>query len=309
MRIASLAARACLASLVSLALPATGLTQVLVPQPGFGTFNVNYQWAHAKFHLFSVKDPATGSNRLDLGPMDSQTMFMNADYCFVRGLDVLASANFVAARYLGADPERPTDTSTFQHSPQDGTLGLHYVAGFEGITVAGGADYSFPMTDYITEGHNALGRGIQQLGLSLSLSRALPKIPGAVAAVGVGHDFEENVGMYKLGTNHFTASLGYFATDKISLNSHFSYSQTKNGFDWADPNNWADGGGMIHDPAAEALVRTAGGSVNYQFSSSYGIGIDVTGVLSGANTTDPMTYTLLTSYNFWSPFARRKAGF
>src|SRR5262249_44811622 len=134
MRSALLAARAWLVPLFALALlPAGAFAQVPVPQPGVGTLNVNYQWAHAKDHLLSVPD-STGSNREDDGPMDSQTIFLAGDYCFVRGLSMSASAAFVAARYLGSVPEHPTDTASYQSSPQDATLGLRYVAGFEGIT-------------------------------------------------------------------------------------------------------------------------------------------------------------------------------
>jgi hypothetical protein len=271
---------------------------------------VNYQWAHANYHLFSATRPKWGSSKADMGPMDSQTMFIGGDYCPVRGLDVTASAAFVAARYLGTLPEHPTDTSTFQSSPQDATIGLEYVAGFEGITFAGNANYRFPMTNYLTMGHNALGRGLDQVGIGLLVSRALPRLPGTVAAVGFGHDFQQDVSVWALGTDHFTAELGYFVTSQLSVGTHFSYSQTHNGFDWADPADWATpGGAVLHDQAAAALVRTVGGTVNWQFNSSYSIGVDVGGVVSGANTTDPMTYSLLTSYNFWSPFARHRAGF
>src|SRR5262245_7897935 len=233
MRSASLAARASLALVAALFLcPAFATAQVLVPQPGFGTLNVNYQWAHAKYHLSS-------NIREDLGPMDSQTMFVGGDYCFVRGLAASASAAFVAARYMGDEPEHATDTKEFQSSPQDATIGLHYVAGFQGITIAGSSVYTFPMSDYLTMGHNALGRGINQFTIGLSLSRALPKIPGAVAAVGISHDWEENVSIWGLDSNAFTAGLGYYVTSSLAVGAHFSYSATIDGFDWADPADWA----------------------------------------------------------------------
>jgi hypothetical protein len=275
-----------------------------IPQAGFGTFGTTYQFAHANNHLFSTDAGAGDGNRYDMGHMDSQTLLFSGNYVLVNGLVMSGTAAYVSARYLGDQPEHVTDTADFTGAWQDATLQMSYTAAWKGFSFTPTVSYAFPMTDYLTMGHNALGKGVHSFGASLAASRTLyPFVPNGYITAGLGQDFRPQIQIWNLNSTNYDVGAGYYLTPALTLGGHFTYSQAKGGFDWADPYHWSQPNAYhLHDQAAGYLVRSAGGTINYRFTSTYSLGLEVSGVLSGANTTDPMSYSISTNYGFWEPF-------
>jgi hypothetical protein len=280
--------------------------QAWVPEPGTGLLSVDYQVTNVKWHLFSQDVTAFGGEgeRADLGRIDAQTGVFSGDYGVARNLAFTASVAYVGAKYRGTFPESDLDDGKFRGGLQDASLGVRYMIPWQGFAVTPNLGYSFPTHEYEHHGHAAIGRGNSSLNAGLAVGRTLdPWIPNVWLQGSYTRSFVPDVEQWGLDVNTFSGAVGWFILPQLSISGNYTYLETEDGIDWYWDDFGAPGVEHNHDRAAQALARRVGGAVSYQFNATHGVFASVSGVLSGVNTHDFMSYTVGTNWNFSNPFA------
>lgn len=289
--------------------PQAALAQSWSSGQGTGSVSLTYQLTKVRNHLFSGDVTPFGGQpggRLDLGHITGQSVNLSANYTVIPNLSLSTSLAYVGGEYHGNAPESAIlDDGKFHGSMQDASVGLAYAVPAAGFVIIPTGSVSFPVTNYEHHGHVAPGTHNTTFAVGAALGRSLtPLLPNGYAQVSYARDITKDVGIWDLDGNSYGASLGYFVLPQLSVRGYFTYYQVVDGIDWYNDNFSQNDAEHFHDAAAKVLARRAGGSLSYQLDASKGVFLDIGAVVSGVNTHDGVNYSLGTTWNFLTPFAR-----
>lgn len=283
-----------------------------VPKAGDGSISIGYQYTRVESHLFSVDltgyvDPASGyiggpGKRAYLGDVFGQTVNVSTDYGIWRGLALSVGAAYEGAKYTGRSPESTEDDGQFHGSLQDGTVGLQYMATWQGIVVTPSIGMRFPLANYETLGHVAVGSHLREYPIGIAVGRALdPILPRAYIGGSFTYAFVQNLHDFSLDQHRYELDAGYILNDKVSFGGSLSYASTVDGLDWAKDDLSVAEMFSEHDAAAKAKYLRAGAHITYSMAGAFSLSALYVGTLSGQNTHDAQSITFSPSWSFHAP--------
>ena len=293
---------------IILLIAANAWTQAWKPPKGEAFFSINYQFLDAGDHLLS--DPVLlgvdlGSKTVDFGTAQSQVLVFDTDIGITDRLALNAAIAFVSSRYIegGVHPfgpsnaEGPQDDGDWHSSFQDARIGARYVALNNGTwALTPMVSYGFPTTNYLTLGHAAFGRKLNELRLGLDWGRMLSfsGVPKAYLQGNYSYAFMENVEDVSLDRSNFLVEFGYFLGDSLTLQVWTDYQNTHGGTDWADldaHHHDFEGVFLNHDRSAAADFWRLGAGVTVPVSKDVDVYGNVATTLWGINTHKAITVT------------------
>jgi hypothetical protein len=309
-----------------LGVPVDAGAQAWLPPEGDLFLSLNYQFLTADRDLFSSSNVSGidyGTRSLDLGAVQSQVLVLDGDFGVTRRLAVNAAVAFVNGRYaeddrhgpLG-DMHGPLDDGSWHGSFQDGRIGARFMALSKGPWILTPAvSYGFPTTDYVTVGHAAPGRGLNELRLGLDWGRALSR--RAYLQGNYSYAFMENVGDVALDRSNLSLEFGYLLNGVVAFQAWTDYQNIHGGLDWAsqigphdlDPHHeeFDEAVFLDHDPAAGSDFWRLGGGLSLQVDERVELYLNVAKTLWGINTHNALTVSFGMSWGL-EIFGRRDLG-
>ena len=281
-----------------------------VPPKGMGQVSVTYQYTRITDHLFSVDldgyvDPATGQqggpgNRFYMGDVFGQTVDMSASYVPWRSLALTGGVAYVTSKYSGKYAESEIDDGTYHGSLQDATVTMQYMVPWMGFAITPSVGYTFPLRDYSTLGHSAVGSHLQEVPLGIGVGRSLsPLLPRGYIAGSYTYTFVENVEMYSLDQRSYTASMGYALSSSIWFGGMFEHAETIDGIDWATDIT-SEEAFHDHDVAAKEKYSRVGGHVGFGLGRGFSLSLSFMSTVSGENTHAGQSLTIIPTWGFGS---------
>lgn len=216
--------------------------QAYVPAKGEGTVSVLYQDVFVKYH-------SAGPARVDAGPIQAKTLFLDVTYGVTDNLAISFGIPWVAGQYTGPSPHpqadlsgpdptfygvTPLDDGTYHQTWQDFRFDLRYnitrmkrwmvLTPFIGSTM--------PSHDYTSFAHAAPGRNQKELQVGVSGAKLLDTIvPGLFVQGRYAYGVTEKVLPEASNRSHFDLELGYFITPKLRAMALGNAMLTHGGFD------------------------------------------------------------------------------
>jgi hypothetical protein len=302
-----------------LMVPADAAAQAWLPPRGDLFLSLNYQFLTADRHLFSspvIGGIDRGTRSLDVGTIQSQALVLDGDFGVTRRLAVNAAVAFVNSRFVEGGTHGPIDDGSWHGDFQDGRIAARFMAMNDGSWVLTPAvSYGFPTTDYVTVGHAALGRGLNELRLGLDWGRALS--PRTYLQGSYSYAFMENVGDVSLDRSNLSLEFGYLLSDVVAFQAWTNYQNIHGGLDIAadigphdlDPDHeeFDELLAHTHDPAADADFWRLGGGVSFQVDERVELYLNVAQTVWGINTIDALTVSCGMAWSL-EIFGRRDLG-
>jgi len=297
----------CLVAVVSVAVlaPAAAFAQsAWIPGKGESHLAFQYQYVSAGDHLFSGPIEPYGS-AIDLGKVQSQVMVLHLDVGITDKLAVSGSIAFISAKYTeGGVPlfgpgvpnaEDPVvDNGDWQSAFQDGRIAARYAAFDNGTwALTPQISYGFPANDYITFGHVAQGKDINELQVGLNWGRILSSsdTPFGYLFGTVAYSFMEDAEDFPLSRTDVLVGFGYFLKH-LDLNLYTNYQNIHGGLDWYRDlgDDATEGHFMDHDRAAAEDFWRVGVGVIVPVSLSFKTYADISTTLWGVNTHEALAF-------------------
>jgi hypothetical protein len=302
-----------------LGVPADVGAQAWLPPRGDLFLSLNYQFLTADRHLFSssiINGIDRGTRSLDAGTVQSQVLVLDGDFGVTRRLAVNGAVAFVNGRFVEGGTHGPLDDGSWHGAFQDGRIAVRFMALERGPWVLTPAiSYGFPTTDYVTVGHSALGRGLNELRLGLDWGRALSR--RAYLQGGYSYAFMENVADISLDRSNLTLEVGYLLSDVVAFQAWTDYQNIHGGLDWADDigphdldphhDEFDEHLSSTHDRTANADFWRLGGGISFQVDERVELYLNVAKTLWGINTHNALTVSFGMSWGL-EIFGRRDLG-
>jgi hypothetical protein len=214
---------------------------------------------------------------------------------------------FVNSRFVEGGTHGPIDDGSWHGDFQDGRIAARFMAMSKGPWILTPAvSYGFPTTNYVTVGHAALGRGLNELRLGLDWGRALSR--RAYLQGNYSYAFMENVGDVSLDRSNLSLEFGYFLSDLVTVQAWTDYQNIHGGLDIAadigphdlDPGHeeFDELVAHTHDPAADADFWRLGGGLSFQVDKRVELYLNVAQTVWGINTMDAFTVSFGMSWGF-----------
>ncbi len=282
--------------------PATTVAQSAWVQPkGAASVSVSFQWLDARHHLMpgDVTGPEltpweirkgidVDSKWRDIGIVQSQLYVVDGDIGITDRFSLSGGVAIAAPRYLGTSPETPIlDNGLFHGSFQDARIGARYMAVDKGTFVfTPFATFLFPVTDYGTFGHAAIGRGLRELQVGASVGQILMfgGAPKAYIDGWYSYALMENVSeAITLDRSTAVLQVGYFLSRRLTLIGLTTLQRIHGGIDWSDLGHDAGhtGLGAAHDQAAATRDWRLGAGVSFQVNDATSLYVSLNGMLWG----------------------------
>lgn len=279
--------------------PSPSHAQAWVPGPGKGSVTLGYQYTKITDHLFSHVDGKP--DRADLGQIFGKTAGLSAGYGILPGLAANASIAYVSGKYSGVlPPHGALDDGRYHGDLQDILFGVRYMIQWEGFAITPNVGFRVPSKSYITFGHVAVGRGLNEIATGIALGRSFsPLLPGAYASVSYERAFVENHDVHSLDRNLLGMAAGYFINRSLSLGGSLHYVNTVDGIGWREITTQAQF--HIHDVATKEKALRAGGFVNLNLWRELGLTVSYLHTLSGENSMASRSFTVSPSWSFSTP--------
>lgn len=220
-----------------IALLAVAATALIFPQllhaqawlPEQGSFSTSLTYGNT----YNKKHYEADGSEVDLGHTRVNTVGAILAYSPTDRLMLAAGIPYVRSRYDG-DFSHPgeIDNGEFHSTFTDLRLDLHFQATLEPIALAPYVAYVLPTTDYVTLGHAAPGRGLEELWLGFYAAKSLDLwIPQTYIQVRYNYAFvEEVVGIHHDRSN-VDLEIGYFLNPAWSVRALGSWQDTHGGID------------------------------------------------------------------------------
>ena len=289
-----------------LLVPAHALAQAWKPPKGEFSFAISYQFLDADRHLFSssvVGGVDRGSRSLDIGTIQSQVLVLDGDIGVTDRLAVNAAVAFVNGRYVEGGTHGPADDGDWHGAFQDARISARFMAFNNGSWVlTPGVSYGFPTTNYVTRGHAALGRKLNELRLGLYWGKLLSfsGAPKAYLQGDYSYAFMENpADDIPIDRSNLLVEFGYFLGDFLTLQVWTDYQNIHGGLDWGnDADRSHNNFQMEHDRTAASDFWRLGGGVSVPVNDSVELYANVAKTLWGINTHNGLTVSLGMSWGF-----------
>lgn len=297
-----------------LLLPAGVAAQAWTPPKGEGVLSLTFQSMNAGDHLLSstvLGGVDFGSKSVDFGDVDGQVLLLDGDFGVTDRLAVSARLAYVSSRYTegGRVDEGPAshrhldiDDGGWHGSFQDAGIGARYMLSAGSWVVTPSAAVVFPVRDYVTLGHAAIGRGLNELQLGLDTGRPLFKSgpPRGYFQGGYRYAFVEKVKDISLSRSNLMLELGYFVNRFLTVRGFGTWQKTHGGIDWTHDIHDIDGF-HAHDQAAAANWVRVGAGVSIPVGGGVNLFASVIKTIEGENTLDGTAVSVGTSWGFEAP--------
>ncbi len=296
-----------LLSMVTLA-PRAGHAQAWLPDRGRGTLYLGYEYAQAHWTLFPNDmtgvpvGPYTGGpdNKLFQGEHYGQFVTVDLDYGVLQDLAATAHLAAVSSKFDGTSLHNEpsgqivrADDGHYHSSFQDAEVGLHPMVLSQPFVATPFVAYHFPLRNYETFGHAAVGHHLRELRIGAALARTLrPFLPDAYGQVTYAYSTAEREDNHSIHRNSVDTELGYFVTPRLSLKGAASWIRSSGGIEWeasSSRGNLVLGDDFYnhffsHDALANERSWRVGGGAGYALRPRYTVYMAGFATVSGANT-------------------------
>jgi hypothetical protein len=240
--------------------PHAAQAQAWLPSKGSAGFAFDYSDVLNKFHY------ETDGSEIDVGHTDVQVYNISASYSPSDRIALSASLPYVRTRQRdhGSEPgshNTPIDDGSWHDTVTDLQLMASFQATGGPIALAPYVGLLIPTHDYVTFGHSAPGRGLEELWLGFYAGASLhPWIPRSYVQLRGNYAFVEEVMGISHDRTNATLEIGYYFNPAWSVRALVSSQWTHGGIDL--PVEITDPLFPVHDILAdeEFVAVGAGGS-------------------------------------------------
>jgi hypothetical protein len=296
--------------------PSLASAQAWVPPKGEGFFTLTVQSLSADNHLLAspvLRGFDFGSKTVELGRVEGQVLVLDADFGITDKLAVSATLAHVTSRYTEggrsddlphAHQDLPIDDGNWHSSLQDARVALRYMQPKGAWVFTPSVAIVVPLRDYVTLGHAATGRGLNEMQLGIDVGRILFKSrrPRAYLQGAYRYAFIEEVGDKRLERANLLLELGYLAHPRLTIRG-FS--------DWRTSHH--DSGASdfhLHDQLSASEWLRAGVGLSTPLGNGFDFFASVAQTLEGERTMEATTFSVGTTWGFQAPgFGRTKIRF
>ena len=256
------------ALLLGLALvPGVAEAQAWLPEKGSFSLSLDYSDILNKKHY----NPA--GREVDVGHTGLEILSISASYSPADRVLVNASLPYVKGRYRGAGGgghDTEIDDGTWHQTVTDLQLSVHYQVADGPVAFAPYLGAVIPTHDYVTFGHSAPGRGLDEYWIGFYAAASLNEwIPRTYVQLRGNYAFVEKV----LGISHdrsnATLEIGHFLTDSWSARMIVSEQWTHGGIDVPVP--LTSPLFPVHDRLAAEEFVNVGAGVSWTVSDRVGV--------------------------------------
>jgi hypothetical protein len=220
---------------------------------------------------------------IDVGHTRTKMMGLSAMYAPADRWLIEAGVPYVEGRYTGSRPHpSPVDDGDWHGGITDLHAALHFQALTEPFALAPYIGAVVPLTDYVTMGHAARGRGLNEVWLGIYAGKSLdPWIPGTYVQVRYNYAFVEQVADVAHDRTNADVELGWFITPQLSVRGLFTAIDTHGGIPVPVPPTHPLF--PYHDQLAAEKLRNVGGGLGWSLSDSADIYLVYMKSISGEN--------------------------
>lgn len=301
---------------IILLIPTYVRAQAWTPEKGELALSLDYQYVNGGHHLFSdsvERGIDYGSTSVDLGTVESQVLFMNAEIGVTDRLALEGGVAFIGARYLGSNPHGPPgaplkiDNGQWYNSFQDGRIGVRFMAlKSPAWVLTPSVSYGFPTTDYPVLGHASLGRHLKELRMGVDVGRVLSlgDEPNAYFQGSYSYAVMEDTEHVSLDRSDLFFEFGYFLPKSVTVQGFADYQNVHGGVDWAadlpiSVEHEHDLHLILnHDVTAATHFWRIGGGASVPLAESVELYGSVAKTVWGINTHDAIVVTVGVSWSF-----------
>ncbi len=272
--------------------------QAGTPWKGEGALSFVYQYTKGGDHLFSTdiidgfttRGYTAEGNRWYLGDTFAHTIIGGIDYGIIDRLALTVEIAYVSSKYEGNAPLRiEVDDGEWHGSFQDARIQLRGMVVTHPFLLTPFVSYGFPTNGYFTEGHSAIGRGLNEFQFgTFFLTGFGGVLPGAYLQASISYGILEDVADLNLARPRFAGAVSYSFSHLFSGTVTGSYFNTKGGLEWVsdDPTEI-----IGHDEVFSALLNqvvasrmaTLGVGLAYSPWSTIGIFANLSSAIWGEN--------------------------
>src|SRR5437867_1060971 len=188
------------------------------PAKNQAALSFTYQRLGVQNHLFSAAVTPDGSTKLDLGQIDSNTSFLNADFGITDHLFLSGGVGYISSKYDGTSPENPSlDDGNYHGTFQDLTVQLRYMAASKPLVVTPFGGVVYPTHRYPTFGHVVVGSDLYQYLAGVSLGRVWGRQHPTYAQATGGYSLFQKHEEHHLKRTITSLEVGNFVTKWAAL--------------------------------------------------------------------------------------------
>lgn len=250
--------------------PVSTLAQAWLPPKGSLILSVDYTGILNKKHFTASGD------EIDVGHTDTQATSINALYSLSDRLLLKAGLPYIKTRYRGpglGGHNTEIDNGTWHDTFTDLQLSLHYQVTTDPVAFAPYVGAVIPTHDYVTQGHAAPGRGVDEYWLGFYAGASLDQwIPRTYVQTRYNYAFVEKVFGISHDRHNVDLEIGYFLNPDWSVRVLGAWQDTHGGIDIPVP--VTSPLFPYHDVLASASFLNLGGGVSWTISdrvAAYGL--------------------------------------
>ena len=216
-----------LALAAGLAWAGTGYAQAWLPDKGTASFGVSYTDTFDKKHWTSHGD------EVDAGHIRIYTYGFAAAYSPTDRIMLNAVLPLIRSEYHGSKPHPGNvDDSSYHTTFTDLRMEAHYQLMLEPVALAPYVAYVLPTHDYVTMGHSAPGRGLNETWLGVAVGKSLDRwIPRTFVQSRFTYAIVEKVADVSHDKENIEFNVGYYVTPDVSVQAQVYWQKTLGGLD------------------------------------------------------------------------------
>ena len=227
------------AMLLSLALlPVPSHAQAWLPGKGSYSFGLDFSNSLNKKHYTKF------GTEVDVGHTDLEVVSLSGSYSPSNRWLINASLPFVNGRYRGANGgghDTEIDDGSWHGTVTDLQLSLHYQVTDGPVAFAPYVGVIIPTQEYVTFGHSAPGRGLEEYWVGFYTGTSLNEwIPRTYVQLRANYAFVEKLLDISHDRSNLSLEIGHFLTDRLSVRVLAS-------------RQWTDGGISVPVPLTSPL--------------------------------------------------------
>lgn len=250
--------------------PAVSHAQAWLPEKGTLVFSVDYT------EMLNKKHYTASGDEVDVGHTDTQVLSISALYGLTDRFTLKAGLPYIKTRYRGpglGGHDTEIDDGTWHGTFTDLQVSLHYQATAGAVAFAPYVGAIIPTHDYVTLGHAAPGRGVDEYWLGFYLGTSLNEwIPRSYVQTRYNYAFVEKVAGISHDRHNVDLEIGYFLNPDWSVRVLGSWQDTDGGIDVPVPPSSPLF--PYHDVLASASFLNVGGGVSWTINdrmAAYGL--------------------------------------
>jgi hypothetical protein len=250
--------------------PAASHAQAWLPPKGSLILSIDYNEVLNKKHYTASGD------EIDVGHTDMQAMSIGVLYGLSDRFMLKAGLPYMKTRYRGpglGGHDTEIDNGSWHGTFTDLQLSLHYQVTDGPIAFAPYIGALIPTDDYVTQGHAAPGRGVNEYWLGFYVGSSLNEwIPRTYVQARYNYAFVEKVADISHDRSNIDLEIGYFLNPDWSVRVLGAWQDTHGGIDVPVP--VTSPLFPYHDVLASASFLNLGGGVSWVINdrvAAYGL--------------------------------------